>query len=126
MGEPASHGKRHLNAAPVGGGLNRAGGVAEPDREPIVANSSPKGIEHARHERERCRNAGGHVNVGCVPHGSFLWPEGVHLRQYSSVLFACRKSLRGPQLGASIGVHAVLSNHDSIAAKSAPRIAIRR
>jgi hypothetical protein len=48
MGEPASHGKRHLDAAPVGGGLDRAGGIAEPDREPIVADSSPKGIEHAR------------------------------------------------------------------------------
>jgi hypothetical protein len=49
MGEPASNDKRHLDAAPISGGLDRAGGVAEPDRKPIVADSSPKGIEHARH-----------------------------------------------------------------------------
>jgi len=46
VGEPASHGKQYLDAAPIGGGLDRAGCIAEPDREPIVADSNPKGIEH--------------------------------------------------------------------------------
>jgi hypothetical protein len=83
--KPAPCSEHHLNGVAVGGRLsgrlNCAGGVAKPDRKTIVADACPKGIQHARRGRGKCRRAGGRDNVGCVPHGSFLWPEGVGLRQ---------------------------------------------